>query len=39
MLTEQELMREAAKLGFQKEPLEKVIRLPKAPRGTNGSTA
>lgn len=27
MLTEQELMREAAKTGFQKEPLEKVIRL------------
>ena len=27
MLTEQELMREAARTGFQKEPLEKVIRL------------
>ena len=27
MLTEQELMREAADTGFQKEPLEKVIRL------------
>ncbi len=27
MLTEQELMREAANTGFQKEPLEKVIRL------------
>jgi hypothetical protein len=27
MLTEQELMREAAETGFQKEPLEKMIRL------------